>query len=633
MDSQVGSFRAAPPAVSMSLSTSQQLQPPLPQLSMPPPIYSGGLAMTNTTNTMHTTSTCIEKIFIGLDHAPPSFDLRSRLIGTGGANLNYIRTETGAMATLRGRGSLFVDPMLSMESPEPIHLYIEHLRYEGLQAAKQLARNLIETLQQELVQFQQMNNPPMSGVHYSAQTTVVQQPHIYTQHTMSQPPPPMLSLPPPITAIPHPALQHPPPQPQAQAQAAQQPQPPATTILQTHQLQPLQMHPPTQALVHIQPPALPIPIKTIVPAGNAVATAPPAPPPPHLSQPPPSLAHLQHPPTQTQIVVNQALPIPIKTMVQATSQPQSYQYIQHTTGQEATAVAQPVATGPSAGAITIQHIYQSSHPSMPPQHVQSIVQGNAAAYMVPPPNLIQTTTQVPTSTIIYSTHPPPQPGTVNCGEIKLEESKEELLAGKLEEYAAEVARTMAQTQMVSSMTAPPPIMSVPPPAVHHLMANTFSQPPGQSHLYGQVTMSHAPPVGGQQQQQHFVIGSNGWTSQAHTVHQQAVAAGTAMHQQQQPPPIEYRPGMGGTTYQQIQHPIMTATTSMGMPVVQYQSQQPQMIKMNHQVPPPPVPFPMVPISSQEQAAVTNMMRTGQKRKMVDEGGVNGMPNMMKNGHG
>lgn len=111
-------------------------------------------------------STFAEKIMIGLDHAPAAFDLRGQLIGAGGANLHYIRNETGAIATLRGRGSLFIEPSLGVESMEPMHLYIEHTRFDGLQSAKQLAKNLIETLQQELVHFQQMN-PPTSAVQYS----------------------------------------------------------------------------------------------------------------------------------------------------------------------------------------------------------------------------------------------------------------------------------------------------------------------------------------------------------------------------------------------------------------------------------------------------------------------------------
>lgn len=444
------SLAIPPPPTSGVMLAGNSMAQPLPPMTVPPPVVSGSIAPTNTTSARPgASSTCVEKIFIGLDHAPPSFDLRSRLIGSGGANLNYIRTETGAMATLRGRGSLFVDMATGMESPEPIHLYIEHLRFDGLQAAKQLARNLIETLQQELVQFQQMN-PPMTSV-------VQQQPQVYTQHTMTQPPP-LLAVPPP---------QAPPPQPQS--------------LIPAHQLPQLQLHPGAQSLVQIAgqptislpPPALPIPIKTMLPAAAA----------PQLSQPPPSLHIQQHaPPAQTQIVVNQAVPIPIKAMV---PQP-NYQY-QYIPAQDASTVAQQAAGPP--GAVTIQHIYQTAHPSLPTQHVQSIiqpatsysdvttttfaqqlirthaqqqpppppqpaqqfitVQGNTA-YMVPPPSLMQGQPHPPPTShsIIYSSHPPqqmlqqppyysvaqPMPAgiPVSSAEVKLEEKADDCGPPKME---------------------------------------------------------------------------------------------------------------------------------------------------------------------------------------------------------
>lgn len=400
--------------------TSSNVMLQMPQMTKPPPpvITSNN----NTTNAMGTpSSTCIEKIFIGLDHAPLAFDLRSRLIGSGGANLNYIRTETGAMATLRGRGSLFIDPMMGMESPEPIHLYIEHLRYEGLQAAKQLARNLIETLQTELVQFQQVN-PPMPSLQYSSQTTAVQQPQIYTHHTMAQPPPmlqPGGSI---VThALPPTYLQQPPPSTSQASQQHHHHQP----VIQTHPMS-MQLHPGAQGLVQIQ--------QQTIAAGTTISLPPPAPP-PHLSQPPPSLQQLQQqlpPPGQTQIVMNQA-------------PPPNYQYQYIHTGadaQQTAAAAAPL----NPGQVTIQHIYQAAPP--PPQPMHSImqpvngsnttysdvttttfaqhllrppqqmqqqfitVQGNTA-YMVPPPNMIQTTAQNPhqpptSHTIIFSTQPPPQ---------------------------------------------------------------------------------------------------------------------------------------------------------------------------------------------------------------------------------
>lgn len=133
---------------------------------------------------------------IGLDHAPPAFDLRTQIIGVGGANLIYIRNETGAVATLRGRGSMFIDPALGIETPEPMHLYIEHTRLDALQNAKQLAKNLIETLQQELAHFQQMNPPgPAVSVASAVTPTAVQsiQSIQYAQQPVQNMPPTQVS--------------------------------------------------------------------------------------------------------------------------------------------------------------------------------------------------------------------------------------------------------------------------------------------------------------------------------------------------------------------------------------------------------------------------------------------------------
>lgn len=58
-----------------------------------------------------------------------------------------------------------------------MHLYIEHTRFDGLQNAKQLAKNLIETLQQELVHFQQVNPPVPAQVQYPQQSVPTIQTH------------------------------------------------------------------------------------------------------------------------------------------------------------------------------------------------------------------------------------------------------------------------------------------------------------------------------------------------------------------------------------------------------------------------------------------------------------------------
>lgn len=64
-------------------------------------------------------------MIIGLDHAPPTFDVRSKVLGPGGANLQYISNETGAVVTLRGRTSGYPEPGTGQESPEPLHICVE----------------------------------------------------------------------------------------------------------------------------------------------------------------------------------------------------------------------------------------------------------------------------------------------------------------------------------------------------------------------------------------------------------------------------------------------------------------------------------------------------------------------------
>jgi hypothetical protein len=149
------------------------------------------------------TPTKTTKILIGLEQSPQAFNLRSRIIGETGANLHYIRTETGALATLRGRGSMFIDTNTGCESQEPLHLYIEHPTFEGLKEAEHLAKNLVETLQQELNLFQEPNSPkPQLNNQVPPSGLLQQQPQPPSQVVLAAP----LSIPPPtVLAVPPPS--------------------------------------------------------------------------------------------------------------------------------------------------------------------------------------------------------------------------------------------------------------------------------------------------------------------------------------------------------------------------------------------------------------------------------------------
>ncbi|RVE54248.1 hypothetical protein evm_001075 [Chilo suppressalis] len=92
----------------------------------------------------------IDKVYIGLDNAPAAFDIKGRILGPNGTNLEYIRSETGVVAVLKS------------DKFEPLHLALHHTRSEALTAARSLAQNLIETIRAELAQWSaaQAGGPP-----------------------------------------------------------------------------------------------------------------------------------------------------------------------------------------------------------------------------------------------------------------------------------------------------------------------------------------------------------------------------------------------------------------------------------------------------------------------------------------
>lgn len=110
---------------------------------------------------------CAEKIFISLN-SPPAFQLRQKILGDNSANLSYIFQETKANVSLRGRGSGFIEQN-GIESNDSLHLLIEHPALKNLIEAKNLAKNLIETIQQDLQIFLQTNQQQ------SQQTVQIQQ--------------------------------------------------------------------------------------------------------------------------------------------------------------------------------------------------------------------------------------------------------------------------------------------------------------------------------------------------------------------------------------------------------------------------------------------------------------------------
>lgn len=358
---------------------------------------------------------CVEKIFINLNAS--AFQLRQKILGENNANLQYIFQETKANVTLRGRGSGFIEQN-GAESNEMLHLLIEHPALKNVIEAKNWAKNLIETIQQDLVlqtnqqtvQIQQQPPPIIQTVLKTFIKWFLSKRNIFQSNQQITIPQAVLSCPPPTI------IQQP-------THIIQQ-----QNFIPQHQIIP--QHVPMQIIQQTPPPNAGIPIRTTAPLVQFQGQTA------NLQQ---ANIHIQSANGQ-QILLNQA-----------PAQQYHLQYI------------------PTTNQITNAQQMQIQHVLQPQQQIQSIiqpgtqqfitVQGNTA-FMIPPPNIIQ---QVPPQNINTVFNPPPT--TLN------HEDKNEIAKIKQEGLSDDPKnnQNIIGTRIVNNvpLNQPPPVLNCPPPQIYN----------------------------------------------------------------------------------------------------------------------------------------------------------------------
>ncbi|MED6207665.1 hypothetical protein PIB30_037877 [Stylosanthes scabra] len=104
--------------------------------SAPPSTLANGLKVFN------------ESVFLGFD-ADPSLNIAARIRGPNDQYINHIMNETGATVTLRGHGSGSDECSNGEDGQQPLHLFLSSNNAKGLEDAKLLAENLLDTISVE----------------------------------------------------------------------------------------------------------------------------------------------------------------------------------------------------------------------------------------------------------------------------------------------------------------------------------------------------------------------------------------------------------------------------------------------------------------------------------------------------
>ncbi|KAJ2809022.1 hypothetical protein H4R20_000445 [Coemansia guatemalensis] len=93
-----------------------------------------------------------DKIFLEVE-SERGFNVRAKLIGTGGENMKYIQNTTGAHVQVRGRGSGYSENYSNAENNEPMHLLVMSDHEDSQAQAIEYGRSLVDTIHAQYKEF------------------------------------------------------------------------------------------------------------------------------------------------------------------------------------------------------------------------------------------------------------------------------------------------------------------------------------------------------------------------------------------------------------------------------------------------------------------------------------------------
>ncbi|GFH20339.1 uncharacterized protein HaLaN_17445, partial [Haematococcus lacustris] len=86
-------------------------------------------------------------LYVNISAAHADFNLPERIRGPGGGFLGHVQAMSGCQVVLRGRGSV------TMEGPDPLHVFISGPTPAQQAHAQELTQDLLTTIKKELLRL------------------------------------------------------------------------------------------------------------------------------------------------------------------------------------------------------------------------------------------------------------------------------------------------------------------------------------------------------------------------------------------------------------------------------------------------------------------------------------------------